>query len=114
MYRILNMNLAELGEAFRQARIAANLTQRQVAALSGVPRGRISLFETGMLPELGAVKMLSLFDAVGLEILARRRGHQRTLDDVLSDPEEQLSGSGTPRRVRLRAAQRLKTTGGKP
>jgi transcriptional regulator with XRE-family HTH domain len=112
MYRIQHMNLAELGEAFRRARLAANLTQQQVAAQSGVPRGRISMFETGMLPELGAVKMISLFDAVVLEILARRRGHQRTLDDVLHDPED-LSGPGTPRRVRLRAAQRLKATGDK-
>ncbi|MFM0174770.1 helix-turn-helix transcriptional regulator [Paraburkholderia sediminicola] len=108
------MNLAELGEAFRQARIAARLTQQQVAERSGVPRVRISMFETGMLPELGAVKMLSLFDAVGLEILARRQGHQRTLDDVLTDPDEQLEGAGTVRRVRIRAAQRLKATGGKP
>jgi transcriptional regulator with XRE-family HTH domain len=114
MCHIQNMNLAELGEAFRQARFAVNLTQQQVAELSGVPRARISMFETGMLPELGAVKMLSLFDVVGFEIFARRRGHQRTLDDVLSDPEEQLSGTGTPKRVRLRAAQRLKASGGKP
>ncbi|GAB7534187.1 helix-turn-helix domain-containing protein [Burkholderia sp. 3C] len=105
------MNLAELGEAFREARLAANLTQQHVAKLSGLPRERISLFETGSLPELGAVKMLSLFDAVGLEILARRRGHQRTLDDVLDDPEDLPDGpGGTPRRVRLRAVQRLKAT----
>ena len=105
------MNLAELGQAFRDARHAANLTQQQVAKLSGVPRERISLFETGALPELGAVKMLSLFDAVGLEILARRRGHQRTLDDVLDDPEDLPGGSGSAsRRVRLRAVQRLNAT----
>jgi len=105
------MNLAELGEAFREARLAAKLTQLQVAKLSGLPRERISLFETGSLPELGAVKMLSLFDAVGLEILVRRRGHQRTLDDVLDDPEDLPSGSGrASRRVRLRAVQRLKAT----
>jgi transcriptional regulator with XRE-family HTH domain len=105
------MNLAELGEAFREARLAAKLTQQQVAKLSGLPRERISLFETGSLPELGAVKMLSLFDAVGLEILVRRRGHQRTLDDVLDDREDLPGGSGsTSRRVRLRAGRRQKAT----
>jgi transcriptional regulator with XRE-family HTH domain len=108
------MKLAELGEVLRQARVAANLTQQQVAELSGVPRGRISLFETGMLPELGAVKMLSLFDAVGLEILARRGGHQRTLDDVRADPDEQLAGPRPARRVRLRVTQRVKASGGEP
>src|SRR6516225_1145993 len=104
------MNLAELGEAFRQARIAANLTQQEVARLSGVPRVRISMFETGMLPELGAVKMISLFEAVGLEVLARRRGHQRTLDDVRHDIDELGEQGSARKRVRLRAAQRLKPT----
>lgn len=111
MYRILNMNLAELGEAFRRARMAANLTQQQVADITGVTRGRISTFETGALPEIGAVKMLSLFDAVGLELIARRPGHRRTLDDVLIEPIE--SDNAPPRqRVRLNAAQRLKATEG--
>lgn len=104
------MNLAELGEAFHQARIAANLTQQQVADLSGVPRGRISRFETGMLSELGAVKMISLFDAVGLEISARRRGHQRTLDDVRYDVEERPNSGAARKRVRPRTAQRLQET----
>ncbi|WP_322102184.1 helix-turn-helix transcriptional regulator [Paraburkholderia sp. J41] len=107
------MNLAELGETFRAARLAAGLTQQHVAVLSGVPRERISLFETGALPELGAVKMLSLFDAVGLEILARRRGHQRTLDDVLADPADSGEPANAPRRVRARAAQRPKGAAGK-
>ena len=97
------MNLAELGEIFRRARIEANLTQAKVAERSGVPRARISLFETGALAELGAVKMLSLFDAVGLELLARPAGHRRTLDDVLTEPEGR--GASTRQRVRLRKSQ---------
>ncbi|RQS69287.1 XRE family transcriptional regulator [Burkholderia sp. Bp8963] len=107
------MNLAELGEAFRRARMAANLTQQQVADISGVTRGRISMFETGTLPEIGAVKMLSLFDAVGLELSARRPGHQRTLDDVLSEPAD---SEDVPmrQRVRTKALQRLKATESKP
>ena len=112
MYCIQNMNLAELGEAFRRARIGACLTQQEVATLSGVPRGRISMFETGMLPELGAVKLLSLFDVVGLEILARPRGHQRTLDDVLREAEAAYDTSDTPKRVRSKGAPRGKASGG--
>lgn len=112
MYWIWNMNLAELGEAFRSARMAANLTQQQVADMSGVTRGRISMFETGRLPEIGAVKMLSLFDAVGLELIARRPGHQRTLDDVLIESAD--SDDAPPRqRVRTKALQRLKAAEGK-
>ncbi|HGF4014076.1 helix-turn-helix transcriptional regulator [Burkholderia cenocepacia] len=106
------MTLAELGETFRQARMAANLTQQQVAVMSGVTRGRISMFETGMLPEIGAVKLLALFNTVGLELIARRPGHQRTLDDVLTEPAD---SNDAPRRQRVRTTtwQRLKATEGK-
>ncbi|MBN3761312.1 helix-turn-helix transcriptional regulator [Burkholderia sp. Ac-20365] len=107
------MNLAELGDAFRQERLAANLSQQQVAEISGVQRARISRFETGRLPEIGVSKMLSLFDAVGLELIARRAGHQRTLDDVLLDAEDPEVDDSGRRRVRLNAVERLKETGGK-
>ncbi|MEK7948333.1 helix-turn-helix transcriptional regulator [Pigmentiphaga sp. YJ18] len=107
------MNLAELGEAFRSARMAADLTQQQVAEMSGVARGRISMFETGALPEIGAVKMLSLFDAVGLELIARRPGHQRTLDDVLAEPAE-AGDIPTRQRVRKRFARGPKATKRQP
>ncbi|RZS81910.1 helix-turn-helix domain-containing protein [Pigmentiphaga kullae] len=107
------MNLAELGEAFRSARMAADLTQQQVAEMSGVARGRISMFETGALPEIGAVKMLSLFDAVGLELIVRPPGHQRTLDDVLAEPAE-AGDTSMRQRVRKRSARGPKTTKRQP
>ncbi len=70
------------------------------------------MFETGTLPEIGAVKMLNLFNAVGLDLIARRPGHQRTLDDVLIEPSE-WDDVPSRQRVRLNAAQRLKATEGK-
>jgi len=104
------MNLAELGGAFRHARMDANMTQQQVAEMSGVARGRISLFETGMLPEIGAVKMLSLFDAVGLELIARRPGHQRTLDDVRTEAGD-MGATPARQRVRRKTPARRKVKG---
>src|ERR1700689_2422405 len=82
------MNLAEFGETFKRARILANKTQQEVADYSGVPRASISLFETGGLPEVGSVKLLSLFEAVGLDFLAGPAGPRRTLDDVLGEVDE--------------------------
>jgi transcriptional regulator with XRE-family HTH domain len=107
------MNLFELGETFRLARIAANLTQEQVAVQSGIPRARISRFETGLLPELGTVKLLSLFEAVGLELLARPIGHGRTLDDVLTEQQTpEVAAGKARRRVRVqRSEARGKSTG---
>ncbi|RKP46626.1 helix-turn-helix domain-containing protein [Pararobbsia silviterrae] len=107
------MDFVELGEAFRLARLAANKTQQQVAEQSGITRARISRFETGLLPELGTVKLLSLFEAVGLELFARPIGHGRTLDDVLAEQRTPaLSSAETRRRVRLpRPEARTKITG---
>lgn len=106
------MNLSDLGETFRLARIGANKTQQQVAEQSGVTRARISRFETGLLPELGTVKLLSLFEAVGLELIARPIGHGRTLDDVLAEQRTPpVSVGETRRRVRLpRTAASIKAT----
>ena len=104
------MNLAELGEVFKRARINANLTQEEVAQRSGVQLARVSLFETGALAELGAVKMMNLFNAVGLETFVRPAGHRRTLDDVLSE-SEQGHAPVSRQRVRLGASQRLMKTG---
>jgi transcriptional regulator with XRE-family HTH domain len=95
------MDLLELGETFRLARIAVNKTQQQVAEQSGTTRARISRFETGQLPELGAVKLLTLFETVGFELLARPIGHRRTLDDVLAEQQTPaVSAEETRRRVR--------------
>jgi transcriptional regulator with XRE-family HTH domain len=97
------MNLAELGETFRNARIAANLTQQQITETTGVPRARISMLETGTLPEIGTVKLLSLFSAVGLELIARRPGYRRTLDDVLLEANDADDTDGPPPRQRVRS-----------
>jgi transcriptional regulator with XRE-family HTH domain len=98
------MDLFALGEAFRAARIAADKTQQDVAVLTGTTKQRISRFETGQLTELGIVKLLSLFDAVGIELFVRPIGHGRTLDDVLAEqntPTAAGDGDGeTRRRVR--------------
>lgn len=96
------MTLSQLGESFRQRRLIANLTQGEVAERSGVPRVRISQFETGALPELGAVKLLSLFEAIGLELIVRPAGHQRTLDDVIDETETDAGMNAEPASTRLR------------
>lgn len=107
------MDLAELGETFRQARIRASKTQQQVAEQSGVTRERISRFESGVLRELGTGKLLSLFEAVGLELLARPIGHGRTLDDVLSE-QTTAPLSAKDARQRVRPPRAGKRASGEP
>jgi transcriptional regulator with XRE-family HTH domain len=97
------MNLLELSEAFKSARLAAGLTQQEVAKVAGVGVILVSRFERAALTEMGAVKLIALLRAVGLELYARPAGQQRTLNDIARelDAEDSLAPSASVRqRVR--------------
>jgi DNA-binding XRE family transcriptional regulator len=95
------MNLIELAVEFKQARINARLTQQEVAYASGINLFTISKFERGVLTEIGAVKLISIFRAVGLELRPRPIGQARTLDDIAHERDQaSVSGAPPPRRVR--------------
>ncbi|WP_162068018.1 helix-turn-helix transcriptional regulator [Burkholderia sp. THE68] len=79
------MDLFELGESFRRARLAAKHTQQRAAERSGMTRAQIRRFETGQLQELAAVELISLLEAVGLELHTRPIGPGPTLDDLLAE-----------------------------
>ena len=76
------MNLFELGQVLKEARIRQRLTQSELANRTGVSLSSISGLERGSLPEIGTVKLLQLFAAVELELQPRPAGQRRTLDDV--------------------------------
>lgn len=76
------MDIVELGQAFRAARIARRLTQEDAARHAGVSVATISRLERGDLLELGVVKLIGLFGLVGLDLVTRPKGHARTLDDI--------------------------------
>ena len=76
------MDIVELGQVFRAARIARRLTQQDAARHAGISVATISRLERGDLLELGVVKLISLFGLVGLDLTTRPKGHTRTLDDI--------------------------------
>lgn len=76
------MDIVELGQAFRAARIARRLTQQDAARHAGVSVATISRLERGDLLELGVVKLIGLFGLVGQDLTTRPKGHARTLDDI--------------------------------
>lgn len=110
------MDLVELGQAFRDARLQSRQPQKDIAAKTGVSVSTISQFENGMLTDLGTVRLLALLEQVGLELSARLRTQRRTLDDIA---QELNAGSASvhmgsqdrqvivkqPRRVRARKAK---------
>jgi transcriptional regulator with XRE-family HTH domain len=100
-------NLNDLAEQFKRARIATRLTQREAANAAGVSAMLVSQFERGALTELGAVKLLSLLRAVGLELQVRPTGHQRTLNDVAAELDVATTPDRSHRTLqRVRHAQK--------
>jgi transcriptional regulator with XRE-family HTH domain len=100
-------NLNDLVEQFKRARIASRLTQREAAEAAGVSAILVSQFERGALTELGAVKLLSLLRAVGLELQVRPAGHQRTLNDIAVELDAATNPEGSQRTLqRVRHAQK--------
>lgn len=87
------MNLFELGQSLKEARIRQQLTQGELAERTGVSLSSISGLERGTLAEIGVVKLLQLFAAVGFELHTRPAGQRRTLDDAR---QEQRLGLGLP------------------
>ena len=70
------MNLFELGQSLKDARIRQQLTQNELAARTGISLSSISGLERGILSEIGVVKLLQLFAAVGLELHTRPTGQR--------------------------------------
>ncbi|WP_370307494.1 helix-turn-helix domain-containing protein [Sphingobium abikonense] len=60
--------LLELGELLRQARLAAGLTQEQVAYLAGISRPRYRDIETGI-AAARATTLMNVSRALGLEMM---------------------------------------------
>lgn len=96
------MDIVELGQAFRAARIARRLTQQDAARHAGVSVATISRLERGDLLELGVVKLISLFGLVGLDLTTRPKGHTRTLDDI--QRENSLAKSSAGENMKVSAA----------
>lgn len=85
------MNLFELGQSLKEARLRQQLTQTELAARTGISLSSISGLERGILSEIGVVKLLQLFAAVGLELHTRPTGQRRTLDDARQEQQVGLS-----------------------
>lgn len=99
------MDILQLANAFRSARLECRLTQQDVARGAGVSVVTVSRFERGELLEIGVVKLLNLFSQVGLELYPRPLGHLRTLDDI---QRERSASSASPGRHDAPAVHRVR------
>jgi transcriptional regulator with XRE-family HTH domain len=67
------MNLADIGQLVQARREGLGLSQARLARLAGLSRATINQLENGNLVDLGAAKLMTLLDLLGMDLDARPR-----------------------------------------
>jgi len=68
------------------------MTQKELAALSGMGQSTLARFETGGVAEFGSRKLLRLLEVMGHEMSFVPMHRSFTLDDALADRQRVFSG----------------------
>ncbi|MET0496923.1 MAG: helix-turn-helix transcriptional regulator [Steroidobacteraceae bacterium] len=76
------MNLQEIGQKLKEARLQSGQSQEQIASSIGMSRATVSALESGRCKEIGARKLAALLGQVGLDLLVAPRRSRPTLDDI--------------------------------
>lgn len=77
--------LADVGEMLKDARRDAGLSQKELAERAGVARTTLARMETLARGDMSVSALARLLEAAGYDLHVVKRGHRRTLDDVLSE-----------------------------
>lgn len=86
------MELPEIGAVFRAARREQRRTQADLARELGMSRATLSALESGRCTEIGVRKLLSLLEAVGLDLYAAPRRARPTLDELREEHRRAKAG----------------------
>ncbi|WP_434667931.1 helix-turn-helix transcriptional regulator [Paraburkholderia sp. A3BS-1L] len=81
-------NLADVGEMLKQARSDAGLSQKDLAERAGVARTTLARMETLARGDMSVAVLVRLLEAAGYDLRIVKRGHARTLDDVLAEQKQ--------------------------
>jgi transcriptional regulator with XRE-family HTH domain len=73
------MQLYEIGQSVAKRRAELDLTQAQLAKLSGLSRFTVNQLETGKVKDLGINKLIPLLSVLGIELTASPRLDQKGL-----------------------------------
>jgi len=84
------MTLADVANLLHRVRKEARLSQEALARRAGVSRSTVARMETLAKGDMSVSALLRLIEAAGYDLKAIKRGHARTLEDIL---EEQRSGN---------------------
>lgn len=95
------MDITEIADAFKKARLQKNYSQQHIAEITGLGLSTISKLENNAASDIGTAKLIILLSTVGLELYTRPAGHKRTLDDI----ERERSIEPEPHAQRHRASR---------
>ncbi len=81
------MHLDEIGQQICKARKTKKISQENLANQLGMSRATISGIEKGTIPEVGIRKIMSICNALGLEILVQEKKKRPTLQQLIREQE---------------------------
>jgi len=84
--------LADVADVLRSVRREAGLSQEALAQRAGVSRTTVARMETLAKGDMSASVLLRLLEAAGYDLKPVKRGHSRTIEDILA---EQRRGDGS-------------------
>ena len=77
--------LADVADQLKAVRLAAGLTQTELARRARVSRTTVARMETVAKGDMSVSVLVRLLEAAGYELKAVKLGHARTLEDVLAE-----------------------------
>jgi len=80
-----NMDLSEIGRAFRAARRQSGRKQKDLARELRMSRATLSALERGRCDEIGVRKLTALLQSVGLDLYVAPRSKTPTIDELRAE-----------------------------
>lgn len=77
--------LADVAAQLKAVRLAAGLTQTELARRASVSRTTVARMETVAKGDMSVSVLVRLLEAAGYDLKAVKLGHARTLEDVLAE-----------------------------
>lgn len=76
------MDFLEIMAAITHERKSQNISQQELASLSGLSRGTIQKIDQQSIDEIGLAKVINLLDTLGYELELKPKGRPPTLEEL--------------------------------